>query len=95
MLLYFYWNKHIERYADLRFQGEITSPRDICRWSGFPDSKCDNGSPTQEIVEPVTTRKLGQNGRRRLSAFAAHSHSLSGVNNCFLFVNFLTGVAAG
>jgi hypothetical protein len=60
MLLYIFWNKHIERYADLRFQGEITSPRDVCRWSGFPDSICDNANPQQEIVEPVTTRHLSK-----------------------------------
>jgi hypothetical protein len=60
MLLYIFWNKHIERYADLRFQGEITSPRDVCRWSEFPDAICDNAKTEQEIVEPVTTRHLSK-----------------------------------
>ena len=54
MLLYILWNKHIERYADIRFKSETTSPRTICLFGNFKE-KCNgnNNNTTMEIIEPI------------------------------------------
>ena len=52
MLLYIVWNRHIERYADLRFRTEVTSTRDVCRWAGFNITMCESAGGTDGVVEP-------------------------------------------
>ena len=62
MLLYVLWNRHIERYADLRFRGETTSPRDVCTWARFRDELCrSNGefsAANSTIVEPEVAEEV-------------------------------------
>ena len=68
MLLYLLWNRHIERYADLRFRGEATSPRDVCTWARFKEELCrSNGefsTANGTIVEPEAAVEggLGEGG---------------------------------
>ena len=52
MTLYIVWNRHIERYADLRFRSEVTSPRDICLWAGYDTTSCSTSGGPEGIVEP-------------------------------------------
>jgi len=76
MLLYIVWNRHIERYADLRFRTEVTSPRDVCLWAGFNKSRCSSaGQGSDGIVEPEVwapreggLERGNASTRRRLSA---------------------------
>lgn len=53
MLLYVLWNKHIERFADIRFRTETTSARDVCLLGGFGQGVCEGGGE-RDIVEPVS-----------------------------------------
>src|SRR3546814_7155419 len=53
MQLWVAWNKHIEQYADLRFRSEDTSPRDVCRWAGFPEETCISEHPEQPVLDPT------------------------------------------
>lgn len=70
MLLWFLWNRHIESYADLRFRSEDTSPRDVCKWSGFDHAICSrvdgiSGSvvePIASAISGVTELSSGNNG---------------------------------
>jgi hypothetical protein len=55
MLLVILWNKHIERYADLRFRTETTSPRDICQWANFAAECHTPSSFNVTIVEPASS----------------------------------------
>lgn len=52
MTLYIVWNRHIERYADLRFRSEVTSPRDICLWAGYDAISCSSPGGPKGVVEP-------------------------------------------
>ena len=53
MLLYILWNKHIERYADIRFKSETTSPKTICLLGNLKD-RCNGSNKTDvEIIEPA------------------------------------------
>lgn len=52
MLLYILWNKHIERYADIRFKSETTSPKTICLLGNFKD-RCNGTANSSQIIEPV------------------------------------------
>lgn len=60
MLLWYLWNRHIERFADLRFRSEDTSPRDVCSWSGFDPSICARANGISgPVVEPVASAISG------------------------------------
>ena len=53
MLLYILWNRHIERYADIRFKSETTSPKTICLLGSLKD-RCHGSNQTNvEIIEPA------------------------------------------
>lgn len=55
--LWLYWNLNIERYADVRFKVEETSPRDVCRLAQFPERLCGSDgrfhTTSSKVVQPV------------------------------------------
>ena len=62
MLLYILWNKHIERYADIRFKSETTSPKTICLLGGFKE-RCNGTSGSDaQIIEPVNEPENEEEG---------------------------------
>jgi hypothetical protein len=75
MLLYYYWNRHIELYADIRYVMELTSYRDVCHWAGF--TICSE--PTRKpIPRPTrTTRKARNNTSGDISTSDTTSNGLS------------------
>lgn len=79
MLLYYYWNRHIESYADLRyvvssesgfclircrFQTETTSPRDICSWAKFDRGFYCNRNVTLVGEEGLRGSEVNSSHRR-------------------------------
>ena len=49
MIYYLCWNEHIERYADIRYQMESTSFRDICKWAKFSNEICSSNFSSRPL----------------------------------------------
>ena len=69
-----------------RFQSETTSPRDICRWGGFDDARCDVVISTnqQAVIEPpgvVFIHESSSSGTDATNYYYNNSNNLDGAAN--------------